>query len=134
MSVPSLLLVLSALSAAAAAPPAILVLDDLATTGDPATACAVARLKPFVSPYGIRQRWPVATALPASHENALGTLLSGTGPVADGYRQVLHIDRQARAVYLVEEGGFAGTRKVFGPLPLPQCAPAGDAATAAPPR
>ncbi|MCH6484452.1 hypothetical protein MMG85_12895 [Pseudoxanthomonas sp. LH2527] len=42
--------------------------------------------------------------------------------VADGYQQFLHVDGEARAVYVVEQGGFAGTTKVYGPLPLPQCA------------
>ena len=88
-----------------------------------ATACAIARLKPFVGPYGIQQRWAVAKALPQGREHAQGTLLSDTGPVADGYQQFLHVDEQSNAVYIVEQGGFAGTRKVFGPLPLPYCKP-----------
>lgn len=88
---------------------------------DAAVACALQRLKPFVGPYGIQQAWPVAEALPAGYEHALGTLLSDTGIIADGYQQFLHVDAGARAVYVVEQGGFAGTRKVFGPLPLPRC-------------
>ncbi|PPJ41084.1 MULTISPECIES: hypothetical protein [unclassified Pseudoxanthomonas] len=88
---------------------------------DTTIACAIVRLKPFVGPYGIRQQWPVAKALPQGREHALGTLLSDTGAVADGYQQFLHVDVQVNAVYIVEQGGFAGTRKVFGPLPLPRC-------------
>lgn len=88
-----------------------------------ATACAIVRLRPFVGPYGIQQRWPVAKALPQGRAHAPGTLLSDTGPVADGYQQFLHVDVQMNAVYIVEQGGFAGTRKVFGPLPLPHCKP-----------
>lgn len=91
---------------------------------DATVACALQRLKPFVGPYGIRQAWPVADALPAEDgQHVLGTLLSDTGPIADGYQQFLHIDAGARAVFVVEQGGFAGTRKVFGPLPLPRYAP-----------
>lgn len=98
---------------------------------DGTTACAIQRLLPFVGPYGIRQAWPVADALPAKHEHALGVLLSDTGHVADGYQQFLHVDADAREVYVVQQGGFAGMRKVYGPLPLPRC----DAApTQAPPR
>jgi len=101
---------------------------------DAAVACALQRLKPFVSPYGIQQAWPVAKELPAGHEHAPGTLLSDTGPVADGYQQFLHFDADTRAVYVVEQGGFAGTRKVFGPLPWPRCAAAPTQADAPPPR
>ncbi len=86
-----------------------------------AIACVVARLKPFVSPYGIRQAWPVMASPPPELLNVIGTPVSDMGHIADGYRQFLHIDTQARAVYVVEQGGFAGTTKVFGPLPLPRC-------------
>jgi hypothetical protein len=90
-------------------------------TNDTATACAAARLKPFTSPYGVRQAWPVMASPPADMLHTLGTPLSDMGHVADGYQQFLHVDTQARAVYVVEQGGFAGTTKVFGPLPLPRC-------------
>ena len=53
--------------------------------------------------------------------------LSDTGQVADGYAHFLHIDERARAVYVIEQGGFAGTTKVYGPLPLPRCTPAAEA-------
>lgn len=86
-----------------------------------AIACVVARLKPFVSPYGIRQAWPVMASPPPELLNVIGTPVSDMGYIADGYQQFLHIDTQARAVYVVEQGGFAGTTKVFGPLPLPRC-------------
>jgi hypothetical protein len=88
--------------------------------------CAVQRLKPFVSPYGIRQAWPVMASPPPELMQTLGTPLADMGHIADGYQQFLHIDRQARAVYVVEQGGFAGTTKVYGPLPLPRCAPAAE--------
>ena len=88
---------------------------------DAATVCVTQRLKPFVSPYGIQQAWPVMAAPPPELLNTLGTPLADMGHIADGYQQFLHIDMQARAVYVVEQGGFAGTTKVFGPLPLPRC-------------
>ncbi|MBD9480441.1 hypothetical protein [Pseudoxanthomonas sp. PXM02] len=83
--------------------------------------CAVQRLKPFVSPYGIQQAWPVMASPPPEFLHTLGTPLSDMGHIADGYQQFLHIDEPARAVYVVEQGGFAGTTKVYGPLPLPRC-------------
>ena len=98
---------------------------------DTTIACAIVRLKPFVGPYGIRQQWPVAKALPQGREHALGTLLSDSGPVADGYQQFLHVDVQTNAVYIVEQGGVAGTTKIYGPLPLPSCKP-GPATTEKP--
>ena len=52
--------------------------------------------------------------------------LSDTGQVADGYAHFLHIDERARAVYVIEQGGFAGTTKAYGPLPLPRCTPAAE--------
>ncbi|WP_334178459.1 hypothetical protein [Pseudoxanthomonas sp.] len=90
---------------------------------DNTTACVVQRLKPFMSPYGIRQAWPVMASPPPELLNTLGSPMSDMGHIADGYQQFLHVDAQARAVYVVEQGGFAGTTKVFGPLPLPRCAP-----------
>jgi hypothetical protein len=89
--------------------------------------CVARRLKPFVSPYGIQQAWPVSAALPASQQRTLGALLSDNGNVADGYQQFLHVDDAARTVHVVQQGGFAGTTKVYGPLPLPHCAPADGA-------
>lgn len=86
--------------------------------------CVARRLKPFVSPYGIQQAWPVMASPPPELVQTLDTPLADMGHIADGYQQFLHIDRQARAVYVVEQGGFAGTTKVYGPLPLPRCAPA----------
>ena len=91
----------------------------------PATAsvpdCAIQRLKPFVSPYGVRQAWPVMASPPPELLHALGAPLSDMGLIADGYQQFLHIDKRVRAVYVVEQGGFAGTTKVYSPLPLPYC-------------
>jgi hypothetical protein len=63
---------------------------------------------------------------PAGLHHTTGTPLSDTGAVADGYQQFLHVDTGARAVYVVEQGGFAGTFKVYGPLPLPRCAAGAD--------
>lgn len=101
----------------------------------PVIDCVARRLKPFVSPYGIQQPWPVSTALPAGQQDAMGALLSDNGIVADGYQQFLHVDEVARTVHVVEQGGFAGTTKVYGPLPLPRCAPAdGRSAGRASPR
>lgn len=110
------LVLLLALASAATDQQAPPVLRD-----DDATACVIQRLKPFVSPYGIQQAWPVMASPPFELLHTLGTPLSDMGHIADGYQQFLHVDARARAVYVVEQGGFAGTTKVFGPLPLPRC-------------
>ena len=110
-------------------------LDRSVGASAPVIDCVARRLKPFVSPYGIQQPWPVSAALPAGQQDAMGALLSDNGIIADGYQQFLHVDEVARTVHVVEQGGFAGTTKVYGPLPLPRCAPAdGRSAGRASPR
>ncbi len=96
------------------------VVPDADATAD----CVARRLKPFVSPYGIQQAWPVMASPPPELLNTMGSPLSDMGHIADGYQQFLHIEAAARAVYVIEQGGFAGTTKVYGPLPLPRCTPA----------
>jgi hypothetical protein len=92
-----------------------------------ASACAAQRLTPFLSPYGIRQAWPVMASPPPELLHAMGTPISDMGHIADGYQHFLHVDAAARAVYVIEQGGFAGTTKVYGPLPLPRCTPTAEA-------
>lgn len=124
------LIVMLATTAPGQAPPPVPLIVDTGThvtAADPVNACVARRLRPFVGPYGVQQAWPVMASPPTGLLHTLGTPLSDTGMVADGYQQFLHVDTDARAVYVVEQGGFAGTFKVYGPLPLPQCAPSGDA-------
>lgn len=96
-------------------------------SADPMTRCVTGRLKPFMSPYGIQQAWPVMASPPPEFLHTLGAPLADMGHIADGYQQFLHIDEPARAVYVIEQGGFAGTTKVYGPLPLPRCTPSAEA-------
>ena len=106
---------LSATTAAASPVPLMIVPDRT-------TSCALERLKPFVSPYGIRQAWPVMDRIPKELDRlGLGTRMSDMGDLADGYQQFIHTDLETRTVYILEQGGFAGTTKVYGPLPLPHC-------------
>lgn len=118
MSVLTLVFLLQALDSPLAPPSA--------PTHDATIACAIARLKPFASPYGIQQAWPKMHYWPRELQQSLGAPLSDMGHVADGYQQFLHVDERARAVYVVEQGGFMGTTKVYGPLPLPRCAAAAE--------
>ncbi|WP_313929412.1 hypothetical protein [Pseudoxanthomonas sp.] len=122
MTAPSLLVAVLALSPGAdnrfphTVPP-------LEVSPDPIGDCARWRLKPFVNPYGIQQVWPLVEAPSQELMLAQERPLSDTGQVADGYAHFVHIDAAARAVYVIEQGGFAGTTKVYGPLPLPRCTP-----------
>ena len=105
-------------------PPADFVIDlqALAMPADPASACAVERLAPFAGPFGIRQAWPIVAAPSLDLLTTMGTPIPHSGLVADGYQHTVHVDPQARTVHIVEQGGFAGTTRVYGPLPLPSCA------------
>ena len=85
------------------------------------TTCTAERLRKFVGPTGVHQSWPVAAELPGHLANGLGELLSDQGMVADGYMQTLHVDVRARAAYVVQQGGFAGFRTIYGPLPVAAC-------------
>jgi hypothetical protein len=84
-------------------------------------SCTAARLRPFVGPMGVRQPWPVAQELPNHLASSFGELLSDQGMVADGFMQTLHVDSSAHSAYVVQQGGFAGFRTIYGPLPVAAC-------------
>jgi len=88
-----------------------------------AEACTAERIRPFVSPAGIRQNWPRTEVLPARLVEDLGTLLSDQGNYDDGYSHWLVLDHAKSAAYVVQRGGYAGIQTVFGPLPIASCAP-----------
>ena len=135
MYLPTLMVLLATLPAGSPPPPPprlSIALPLPAASDDPMIGCVAKRLAPFVSPYGIQQAWPVMASPPPELLHALGAPLSDMGLIADGYQQFLHIDKRVRAVYVIEQGGFAGTTRVYGPLPLPSCKP-GPVTTASPP-
>lgn len=84
-------------------------------------ACTAQRLRPFAGPTGVHQSWPVIQELPSHLANGPGALLSDQGNIADGYSQTLHVDTASRAAYVVQQGGFAGFRTIYGPLPVASC-------------
>lgn len=108
----SLLLVLALAADPAVAAPA---------SGCSPLACTASRLRAFVGPTGIHQPWPVAEELPSQLGDSPSELLSGQGMVADGYTHRLHVDEARKAAYVVQEGGIAGLRTVYGPLPIGAC-------------
>jgi hypothetical protein len=87
----------------------------------PYLECTAARLQAFVRPTGVSQAWPVAASLPAELAEHPGRLLSDQGNVADGYAHWLVVSTATRSAYVIERGGFAGTQKVYGPLPVAVC-------------
>lgn len=84
-------------------------------------SCTAQRLTKFVGPFGIHQPWPIVASLPQRYAGRMGELLSDQGAVADGYMQTLHVDAVAKAAYVVQQGGFAGTQTIHGPLPVSDC-------------
>lgn len=88
---------------------------------DPAHACAVERLGPFVSPTGIHQPWPITPQLPRHLRDHPRQAFPDEAMVADGYQHSLLVDVPARSAYVVQEGGIAGLRTFYGPLPLAAC-------------
>ena len=94
-------------------------------SGEPSpsvASCTAERLRPFVTPQGVKQPWPRVESLPASLKNEIGTLISDQGTVDDGYSQWLVLNREASAAYVLQRGGFGGSQIVFGPLPVASCA------------
>lgn len=86
-------------------------------------SCTAQRLRPFVSPTGIDQSWPTVDELPR-HLSGTGLLLSSSRIVADGYSITLFVDVPNRSAYVVQQGGIAGFRTIYGPLPVAACAEA----------
>lgn len=92
-----------------------------ASTRLPVSTCTAERLSQFVGPTGIHQTWPVAESLPPQLASAAGQRLSDQGMVLDGYVHTLHVDPSKQSAYVVQQGGFAGLRTVYGPLPVAAC-------------
>ena len=90
------------------APPAVSTADE----------ALVARFRPCVAPTGVPSPLPV---LPAGEEQRFngGVLaLSGSGSVADGYNHMLWLDTARSRGVIVQTGGIAGRKTVFGPFDL----------------
>ncbi|MBO9716199.1 MAG: hypothetical protein J7507_05170 [Pseudoxanthomonas sp.] len=90
-------------------------------------SCEAKQLAPAVSAYGAPEHWRAGDALPDALKDQVGERLNDTGHVADGYVHELIVDRDTGLGYVVQTGGFAGTRKVFGPFVIRGCAAGGQA-------
>ena len=68
---------------------------------------------------GPKRAFPVASATPPQNELLAAVLLPASGPrVSDGYNYMLLVHGPSNAAFVVQLGGFASLRKVYGPLPL----------------
>ena len=85
--------------------------------------CTAERLRPFVSPAGLRQSWPQAAELPSHFKDSPELQLSSQGNFEDGYTHWLVVDDASATSYVLQRGGFAGTQIVYGPLPVASCQP-----------
>ena len=83
--------------------------------------CTAERLRPFVSPTGVRQSWPVADGLPAQLASNPGIALSDQGNYQDGYSHWLYVDLATNTSYVVQRGGLSGNQTIYGPLPVATC-------------
>ena len=71
------------------------------------------------TPLGPRQAFPVVSAVPPQNELLAAVLLPASGPrVSDGYNYMLLLHGRSNAAFVVQQGGFASLRKVYGPLAL----------------
>lgn len=64
------------------------------------------------------QAFPTAAREPDPQRVVARADLPVDSMVSDGYRHWLLVDGPGNAVYVVQVGGFAGTRTVYGPLPV----------------
>ena len=68
---------------------------------------------------GPKRAFPVASATPPQGELLAAVLLHASGSyVSDGYNYMLLLHGPSNSAFVVQLGGFASVRKVYGPLPL----------------
>ncbi|MBI2309230.1 MAG: hypothetical protein HYU78_18215 [Rhodocyclales bacterium] len=90
------------------------------TVSSPAEAAEqhvlIERFAKCVGPTGLRRELPPAAEYPARSASSQVIELSAPGIVADGYAHTLILDEAEGVAFIVQTGGIAGTRAVFGPL------------------
>jgi hypothetical protein len=89
--------------------------------GDPMSVWAESLARRFATcftAFGARPGFPVATREPDPREVIAQAVLPASALVSDGYRHELRVHGPSNAVFIVQTGGLAGTRTVFGPLPV----------------
>lgn len=99
-----------------------------AETPVPTLSCEALYFQKRVNVHGVPRSWRENTQVDGAVADRAGELLNDTGVVADGFRHTLVVDpANGRQGYVVQVGGFAGMRRVYGPFPLPGCGAAAGA-------
>ena len=76
------------------------------------------KFAPCVGPLGSRVGMPT-TSMTLNDADVIARIeLARPGVVSDGYRSTLLVHGPTHAGYIVQIGGFAGTKTVYGPLSL----------------
>jgi hypothetical protein len=77
------------------------------------------RLSSCFTTLGPAREFPVVSAMPPQGELLAAVLLHAGGPyVSDGYNYMLLLHGPSNSAFVVQQGGFASLRKIYGPLPL----------------
>lgn len=76
----------------------------------------VLQFKDCVNAVGLTQDLPLVEGTASILEKGSFFQLNETGRIRDGYRHTLYVSPDQKTIYIIQVGGFAGTRKVFGPL------------------
>lgn len=77
-----------------------------------------------VNAIGLTKDLPLADPAPQLDPNIKLHPLNDIGKIRDGYRHFLYVSADEKTLYIVQMGGIAGLRKVFGPLKKDACADA----------
>jgi hypothetical protein len=68
---------------------------------------------------GPKRAFPTVASTPPQNELMANVLMGTSGPlVSDGYNYMLLLHGPSNAAFVVQLGGFAGSRTVYGPLPF----------------
>lgn len=77
------------------------------------------RLSTCFTMLGVDRTIPVAEKLPPDKEILVAVQFRASGPlVNDGYNYMLFIHSPSNSAFVLQLGGFAGSRVSFGPIPL----------------
>lgn len=88
------------------------------TKVDTSPTALVARFRSCTSPYGASSELPLFSGGSISEADLERHELGEPGMVSDGYYHSLLVDRKRSLAYIVQLGGFAGTRTTYGPVRL----------------
>jgi len=82
-------------------------------------AATAKRLLPCFTTTGVTQAFPETRDLPPEKNLVSVTLLGASGKsVSDGYTYWIAIESSRSYAYVRQVGGFAGSNKLYGPIPI----------------